>query len=153
MFHGMDEYFCVRSHFHDFCSTIDYPEDADAMNIMSFGYLGCSGETLRIADIDNNDLRVCELVFPGTWHLVHMINLMEHLPTRFCSNYYKRVGEFHPYDEDIVYLHSYVDGIYTANLGTNKVVPISGYDKFDISPFQLELSPIPFKDNDFSSSN
>ncbi|KAL2617724.1 hypothetical protein AAZX31_08G216400 [Glycine max] len=149
----MDEYFCVRSHFHDFCSTIDYPEDADAMNIMSFGYLGCSGETLRIADIDNNDLRVCELVFPGTWHLVHMINLMEHLPTRFCSNYYKRVGEFHPYDEDIVYLHSYVDGIYTANLGTNKVVPISGYDKFDISPFQLELSPIPFKDNDFSSSN
>ena len=58
MFHGMDEYFCVRSHFHDFCSTIDYPEDADAMNIMSFGYLGCSGETLRIADIDNNDLRV-----------------------------------------------------------------------------------------------
>ena len=49
------------------------------MNIMSFGYLGCSGETLRIVDIDNNDLRVCELVFPGTWHLVHMINLMEHL--------------------------------------------------------------------------
>lgn len=132
------------------CTTIDYPENADAMNIMSFGYLGCSGGTMRIADIGNNDLRVWELLIPGTWHLVHRtnLNLMEHLPTRFCSNYCKRVGGFHPYDGDIVYLHSYVDGIYAINLGTNKVVPISGYDKFDISPFQLELSSIPLADND-----
>lgn len=126
-----------------FSCTIDYPEDADAMNIMSFGYLGCSGGTLRIADIGHNDLRVWELMYPQTWGLVHRTNLATHLPKEFCGNYYKRVGGFHPYDGDTVYLHSYADGVFAANLRTNKFVPVPGYDKSDISPFQLELSPIP----------
>lgn len=126
-----------------FSCTVDYPEDADAMNIMSFGYLGCSGGTLRIADIGHNDLRVWELIYPQTWELVHRTNLATHLPKEFCGNYYKRVGGFHPYDGDIVYLHSYADGVFAANLRTNKFAPVPGYDKSDISPFQLELSPIP----------
>ncbi|CAJ1951441.1 unnamed protein product [Sphenostylis stenocarpa] len=127
-----------------FSSTIDYPQDADAMNIMSFGFLGCSGGTLRIADIGKNELRVWELTNPQRWHLVHKTNFSEHLPTSFCSNYYKRVAGFHPYDGDTVYLYSYVDGIFVANLRTKKFEPISGYDKSDISPFQVELSPIPY---------
>ncbi|TKY64647.1 F-box protein [Spatholobus suberectus] len=130
-----------------FSCTVDYPEDADAMNIMSFGYLGCCGGTLRIADIGHNDLRVWELIHPQTWHLVHRTNLAEHLPPEFCANYYKRVAGFHPYDGDTVYLHSYADGVFAANMRTNKFQPIPGYDKSDISPFQLELSPIPSADN------
>ncbi|KAL9304581.1 hypothetical protein ACSQ67_021844 [Phaseolus vulgaris] len=136
-----------------FSSTIDYPEDADAMNIMSFGYLGCSGDTLRIADITNNNLRVWEQRYPLTWYLVHQTNLTQHLPTNFCSNYFKRVAGFHPYDANIVYLYSYVDGIFVANLRTNKFVPIPGYDKADISPFQVELSPIPYAESHCSTSD
>ncbi|XP_020204000.1 uncharacterized protein LOC109789452 [Cajanus cajan] len=135
------------------CHTIDYPEDANVMNIVSFGYLGCSGGTLKIAYIsDDNHLRMWELIsqaedttqnnFYQTWQLVHMTNLSMHLPTKFCVNYFKRVGGFHPYDGDIVYLHSFIDGIFVANLRTNKFEYIPGYDKFDISPFQLEL-PLP----------
>ncbi|RDX63342.1 F-box protein, partial [Mucuna pruriens] len=136
--------------------TIDYPEGADAMNIMSFGFLGCSNGTLRIADIGHNDLRVWELIwqeegvdpinFVQRWHLVHRTNLSTHLPVKFCANYFKRVGGFHPYDGNIVYLHSYADGLFAANLLTNKFVSIPGYDKYDISPFQLQF-PLPPKED------
>nr|KYP56895.1 hypothetical protein KK1_003146 [Cajanus cajan] len=133
--------------------TIDYPEDVDAMNIVRSGYLGCSGGTLKIADINNdNNLRVWELIqiekdttpksFYPTWQLVHKTNLSTHLPAMFCANYFKRVAGFHPYDGDIVYLHSYANGILVANLRTNKFEHIPGHDKLDISPFQLEL-PLP----------
>jgi len=137
-----------------FSRTIDYPEDADAMNIVSFGYLGCGGGNLRIGDISNNDLRVWDLMYyPLVWRLVHRTNLIEHLPTRFCSNCYKHVAGFHPYDGDIVYLYSYVDGVFLANLRTNKFVPIPGYEKSDISPFQFELNPIPYEKNHSSTSD
>ncbi|XP_027344836.1 F-box protein At5g07610-like [Abrus precatorius] len=119
--------------------TIGYPEGADAMDIMSFGYLGRSCGSLRIADIGHNDLRVWELLGSQNWHLLHRTNLSAHLPAVFCTNYYKRVGGFHPYDGDIVYLHSYADGVFAANLQTNKFEAIPGYEKSDISPFQLEL--------------
>ncbi|KAK7349096.1 hypothetical protein VNO77_06184 [Canavalia gladiata] len=119
---------------------LEYPHDADAMNIMSFGYLGNSCGNLRIADIGRNDLRVWELG-PQEWILMHRTHLTAHLPPMFCANYYKRVGGFHPYDGDIVYLHSYAEGVFAANLRTNKFHPIPGYHKSDISPFQLLLPP------------
>ncbi|XP_020225333.1 uncharacterized protein LOC109807226 [Cajanus cajan] len=133
--------------------TIDYPEDVAAMNIVRSGYLGCSGGTLKIADINNDNFRVWELIqiendttpkiFYRTWKLVHKTNLSTHLPTKFCANYFKRVGGFHPYDGDIVYLHSYADGVFVANLRTNKFEHIPGHENLDISPFQLELPLLP----------
>lgn len=48
-----------------FCSIIDCPKDVDAMNIISFGYLGCFGGTLKMIDIGDNDLRVWELMLSG----------------------------------------------------------------------------------------
>jgi len=86
-------------------------------------------------DIGDNDLRVWELMLSGKWDLVHKTNLFEHLPAKLCENYFNCIGGFHPYDGDIVYLHSYADGIFAANLWTNKFVPILCYDKFDINPF------------------
>ena len=53
-----------------FCKFINYLEGVDAMNTMSFGYLGCFGGTWRIADIGNNDLRVWELILSRTWDLM-----------------------------------------------------------------------------------
>ena len=79
----------------------------------------------------------------GSWNLVHRTNLVEHLPVEFCGNYYKRLGGFHPYDRDIGYLYSFIEGIFVANLRTNKFMLIPGYEKYDISPFQLELSAPP----------
>ena len=75
---------------------------------------------MRITDIGNNDLRVRELMLSGSWNLVHRTNLVEHLPVEFCGNYYKRLGGFHPYDRDIGYLYSFIEGIFVANLRTNK---------------------------------
>ncbi|XP_052724568.1 uncharacterized protein LOC128194038 [Vigna angularis] len=118
-----------------FSCTIDYPEDADAMNIMSFGYLGCSGGNLRIGEISNNDLRVWDLTYPLVWRLVHRTNLTELLPSRFCINYDKHVAGFHPYDGDIVYLYSYVDGVFVANLRTNNFLPILVMKNQILAPF------------------
>lgn len=105
--------------------TLDYPLQVDSTNITSFGFLGISGSNLRIADIDQNDLRVWELVGKthwdffskkkNRWDLVHRIDLSTKLPQKFCANYHKRVGGFHPYDGDIVYLHSYADGVFVCN--------------------------------------
>jgi len=71
-----------------FSDTIDYPQDADAINIMSFGYLGGTVKTPRIADISNNDLRVWEFKYLlyGIW-CTGPISL-----NRFCSNDHKRVA-------------------------------------------------------------
>ena len=44
-----------------FCSIIDCPKDVDAMNIISFGYLGCFGGTLKMIDIGDNDLEGCRM--------------------------------------------------------------------------------------------
>lgn len=117
--------------------VLDYPDDADSMNIMSFGFLGTCCGRLRIADIGLNYLTVWELIENDYWDLVHTTNLSTKLPDKFCNNYYKRVAGFHPYDGDIVYLHSYADGVFVANLGTDEFEAIPGYEKSDISPFQL----------------
>ena len=69
---------------------------------------------MRITDIGNNDLRVRELMLSGSWNLVHRTNLVEHLPVEFCGNYYKRLGGFHPYDRDIGYLYSFIEGIFVT---------------------------------------
>ncbi|KAJ1410022.1 F-box protein [Sesbania bispinosa] len=122
---------------------LKYPVGADSMNIMSFGYLGSSCGSLRIADIGLNDLKVWELIDTDDWQLLHRTNLTTKLPPQFCANYYKRVGGFHPYDGDIVYLHSYAEGVFVANLRTDKFEAIPGYEKSDISPFKLELPSLP----------
>ncbi|XP_012573097.1 putative F-box/LRR-repeat/kelch-repeat protein At1g11620 [Cicer arietinum] len=122
--------------------TLDYPQEADSMNIMSFGFLGISCGSLRIADIGQNDLRVWELIEKNHWDLLHRIDISTKLPQKFCANYYKRVAGFHPYDGDIVYLHSYTDGVFVCNLRTNKFEAILGYEKTDISPFQLEIKDL-----------
>ncbi|KAK7283079.1 hypothetical protein RIF29_12343 [Crotalaria pallida] len=119
--------------------TISYPEDAKPMNIISFGYLGQSCGSLRIADIGLDDVRVWELKDGDGWHLLHKIILSTDLPARFRANHFKRVGGFHPYDGDIVYLCSYVEGIFVANIRTNRFEAVPGYEICDVSPFQLEL--------------
>ena len=58
------------------------------------------------------------------------------------ANYYKRVAGFHPYDGDIVYLHSYADGVFICNLRTDTFEVVPGYEKIDISPFQLEIADL-----------
>ena len=75
---------------------------------------------MKILTVTVHILCVWELMLFVTWDLVHRTNLTEHLFVEFCGNYYKRVGGFHPYDRDIVYLHSFIEGIFVANLGTNK---------------------------------
>jgi hypothetical protein len=122
--------------------TLNYPLGADSMNIMSFGFLGISCGGLRIADIGQNDLRVWELIEKNHWHLLHRIDLSKKMPQNFCANYYKRVAGFHPYDGDIVYLHSYADGVFVCNLRTENFEAVPGYEKTDISPFQLEISDL-----------
>jgi len=120
--------------------TINYPSEADAMNVVSCGFLGISGSRLRIADIRQHDLRVWEHVEKNQWDLLHCIDISTKLPQKFCVNYYKRVAGFHPFDGDIVYLHSYADGIFVCYLGTGKFEAVPGYEKADISPFQLEIA-------------
>ncbi|KAK7251493.1 hypothetical protein RIF29_34752 [Crotalaria pallida] len=122
--------------------TLAYPEDANAMNIMSFGFLGSSCGSLRISEIDSKDVKVWELQDDGKWQQIHQTDLSPYLPNNFCSDYHKRIGGLHPYDGDIVYLCSYIYGAFVANLRTNKFEAIPGYDKCDISPFQLEM-PLP----------
>ena len=110
---------------------------------MSFGFLGSSCGKLRIADIGHNDVRVWQLVEIEHWELVHHVNFSTYLPPEFCANYYKRVGGFHPQEGDIVYLYSYADGIFAANLQTKKFTSIPGYEKSDLSPFHLEVPLVP----------
>ncbi|KAF1869854.1 hypothetical protein Lal_00017431 [Lupinus albus] len=119
--------------------TLAYPEDADDMNIMSFGFLGSSCTSLRIGEIGHKYVMVWELQGDENWHLIHRTDLSLYLPAKFCADYHKRIGGFHPHDGDIVYLCSYNHGAFVANLRTNKFEPIPGYDKCNMSPFQLEL--------------
>ncbi|MED6216101.1 hypothetical protein PIB30_004587 [Stylosanthes scabra] len=119
--------------------TLNYPVGSDPMNIMSFGFLGACGGNLRISDIGHSDVKVWELVMNEHWELVHHVNFSGHLPNEFCADYYKRVGGFHPHDGEVVYLYSFSEGIYVANLGTRKFTYIPGYQKSDLSPFHLEL--------------
>ena len=122
--------------------TIDYPLEVDSTNITSFGFLGISCGSLRIADIRQNDLRVWKLVGKNHWDLVHRIDLSTKLPQKFCANYQKSVGGFHPYDGDIVYLHSYAEGVFVCNLRDEKFEVVPGYEKTNLSPFQLEISDL-----------
>lgn len=119
--------------------VINYPQHTNPMNIISFGYLGHSCGSLRIADMGPDDVRVWELKDGDQWHLLHRTILSTNLPAKFCANHFKRVGGFHSYEGDIVYLCSYVDGIFVANLRTNKVEAVPGYEISDMSLFQLEL--------------
>ncbi|KAK7255099.1 hypothetical protein RIF29_28502 [Crotalaria pallida] len=128
--------------------TLEYPRDVDAMNIMSFGFLGSSHGSLRIGEISLKDVKVWELLHEDEkWQLIHHTNLLPYLPKEFCADYHKRMGGFHPHDGDIVYLCSYNHGAYVANLSINKFKVIPGYDTCNFSPFQLELPllmpPIP----------
>ncbi|XP_058734356.1 F-box protein At5g07610-like [Vicia villosa] len=122
--------------------TLDYPLKADSMNIMSFGFLGTSCGGLRIGEIGQNELKIWELIEKNNWDLLHRIDIKKKLPEKFCGNYYKRVAGFHPYDGDIVYLHSYADGFFVCNLRSEKFEGVSGYEKIDISPFQLEIEDL-----------
>ncbi|CAL0308614.1 unnamed protein product [Lupinus luteus] len=119
--------------------TLSYPDDADDMNIMSFGFLGSSCRSLRIGEIGHKYVMVWELQDDGNWHLIHRTDLSLYLSAKFCTDYHKRIGGFHPHDGDIVYLCSYIHGAFVANLRKNKFEPIDGYDKCNICPFQLEL--------------
>ncbi|KAK7244328.1 hypothetical protein RIF29_39148 [Crotalaria pallida] len=121
------------------CYTLAYPKDADAMNVMSFGFLGSSCGSLRISEIDSKGVKVWELQEDKKWQLIHQTNLSPYLPNNFCTDYHKRIGGFHPYDGDIIYLCSYLYGAFVANLRINKFEAIPGYDKCNISPFQLEF--------------
>lgn len=132
--------------------TLNYPLEADSMNIMSFGFLGISCGCLRIADIGQNNLRVWELVEKNHWDLLHSIDISKKMSKKFCGNYYKKVAGFHPYDGDIVYLHSYADGVFICNLRTDTFEVVPGYEKIDISPFQLEIADLLFPTESSSPS-
>ncbi|XP_050900488.1 F-box protein At5g07610-like [Lathyrus oleraceus] len=132
----------VMNPYKDHSYTLDYPLGADSMNIMSFGYLGTSCGGLRLGEIGQNELRVWELIEKNNWDMLHRIDIKKKLPEKFCGNYYKRVAGFHPYDGDIVYLHSYADGVFVCNLRTEKFEAVSGYEKVDISPFQIEIADL-----------
>ncbi|XP_061351854.1 uncharacterized protein LOC133296814 [Gastrolobium bilobum] len=127
--------------------TIQYP-DPHRERIMRVRFLGISSERLRIADIGPDDVSVWRRVpeIDG-WNLEYTKSLTEnlHLPAEFCNNSHKRVVGFHPYDENILYLHSYDDGTFAVDLLTDQFDIIPGNEKTHVSPFQLvlPLSPPP----------